>query len=501
VEPTLIRPFPAGLEHLAEEHRVLLDHLPDSLVMVLDAELRYVHVNRAIEGLGWVPEDLLGKTIDEVLVGRPDVIGNYRAALGGEPQSIDYTSQNGERDFWLQVVPLRRDSEIFGVMAIAQDVTERRSTSRQLRQATEEFESAFRYSAIGMALVDLDGRWLRVNKSVCELVGYREHELLSLSFQDITHPSDLDADLALLDQLIVGEIDSYQMEKRYIRKDGSIVPALLSVSLIRDENGAPVRFVSQIQDRTNDAQRRELEKELAERRRADSLNVLAGGVAHDFNNLLVGILGHTSMALGEASEGSSVQRHLKQIESSARAVAAITDQMLAFSGNAWRELDDVDLGEHARELHERFHASDGRVTVQVSPAPDVPRVRADRGQLRRITANLVDNALEALGEAGGTVSISTGALHVTRMALDSYSIGATATPGFFAFLDVADDGVGMSEEVRQRMFEPFFSTKFQGRGLGLAAVEGLVRGHGGAIAVQSAPGSGTRVRILFPAAA
>jgi two-component system, cell cycle sensor histidine kinase and response regulator CckA len=501
VEPTLIRHLPLELDLLEEEHRVLLDHLPDSLVMVLDTELRYVHVNRVLDGLGWVPEDLVGKTIDEVLPNRPDVVATYRAALAGERQSVDYTSQNGERDFWLQVVPLRRDSEIFGVMAIAYDVTERRSTSRQLRQATEEFESAFRHSAIGMALVDLDGRWLRVNKSVCELVGYREHELLSLSFQDITHPSDLDADLAFLTRLIAGEIDSYQMEKRYIRKDGSIVPVLLSVSLIRDEDGAPLRFVSQIQDRTNDAQRRELEKELAERRRADSLNVLAGGVAHDFNNLLVGILGHTSMALGEASEGSAVHRHLEQIESSARAVAAITEQMLAFSGNAWRELDDVDLGEHARELHERFRSSRVAVTVQLSAAPDLPRVRADLSQLRRITANLVDNALEALGEAGGTVSISTGALHVTRMALDSYSIGVGASPGLFAYLDVADDGAGMSEDVRQRMFEPFFTTKFQGRGLGLAAVEGLVRGHGGAIAVQSAPGSGTRVRILFPAAA
>jgi PAS domain S-box-containing protein len=500
VEPTLIRPWPAELEDLAEEHRVLLDHLPDSVVTVLDRDLRFVHMDGTLTGLAWLPEDVLGKTIEEVLGSRPDVVAIYRAALGGEPQTVDYTSQSSERDFWLQVVPLHRGSEIFGVMAIAQDVTERRSASRQLRQATEEFESAFRYSAIGMALVDLDGRWLRVNKSVCELVGYSESELLSLSFQDITHPSDLDADLALLTKLIAGEIDSYDMEKRYIRKNGSIVPALLSVSVIRDEDGAPARFVSQIQDRTNDAERRELEKELAERRRADSLNVLAGGVAHDFNNLLVGILGHTSMALGEASEGSAVHRHLEKIEASARAVAAITEQMLAFSGNAWRELDDVDLGEHARELHERFRAA-GRVTMQVSVAPDVPHVRADLGQLRRITANLVDNALEAFDDGGGTVSISTGALHVTRVALDSYAIGAGATPGLFAYLDVADDGVGMAEDVRQRMFEPFFTTKFQGRGLGLAAVEGLMRGHGGAIAVQSAPGSGTRVRILLPAAA
>ena len=150
-----------------------------------------------------------------------------------------------------------------------------------------------------------------------------------------------------------------------------------------------------------------------------------------------------------------------------------------------------------------FHASVPllRVTVRVSTSPELPTVRADVSQLQRITSNLMDNALEALGADGGTVSISTGVLHVSRLALDSYSVGGEAEPGLFVYLDVADDGHGMSEETRFRMFEPFFSTKFQGRGLGLAAVDGLVRGHGGAIAVQTAVGTGTRVRVLLPAAA
>jgi signal transduction histidine kinase len=249
------------------------------------------------------------------------------------------------------------------------------------------------------------------------------------------------------------------------------------------------------------SQLQETRAQVLHAQKMESVGRLAGGVAHDFNNLLVGILGHTSMALGEAAPGSPIRRHLEQIESSARAVAAVTDQMLAFSGNAWQELTDIDLGRHARELHERFGSVAAGVEVHISTAPDLPVVRADLGQLRRITANLLDNAFEALGPAGGTVSIATGALHVTRMALDSYSVGTEAAPGLYAYLDVADDGAGMSEDIRHRMFEPFFTTKFQGRGLGLAAVDGLVRGHGGAIAVHSAPGAGTRVRVLLPAAA
>jgi two-component system cell cycle sensor histidine kinase/response regulator CckA len=371
----------------------------------------------------------------------------------------------------------------------------------RLREANDEFESAFRYAAIGMSIVALDGRWLKVNKSLCDLVGFSEDELLGLSFQEITHPEDLEEDLGHIEQLIAGEIDAYQMEKRYIRKDGSVVPVLLSVSLVRDRDGAPARFVSQIQDRTSDVQRRTLELELSERRRADALNVLAGGVAHDFNNLLVGILGHTSLALGDLPEGSSTRHHLQEVESSARQIAALTDQMLAFSGNAWRELADIELGEFAREMCDELRAAHSEVTVQLSAAPNVPAVRVDPAQLRRITSSLLDNAVEALDATEGTVSISTGTVHLTRSALDSYSVGAEAAPGPFAYVEVADDGCGMTEEVRSRMLEPFFTTKFQGRGLGLAAVDGLIRGHRGALAVQSVPGVGTKVRVLLPAAA
>jgi two-component system cell cycle sensor histidine kinase/response regulator CckA len=372
---------------------------------------------------------------------------------------------------------------------------------RQLREANDEFESAFRYAAIGMSLVSLDGHWLKVNQSLCDLVGFSEEELLALSFQDITHPDDLQEDLDYVEQLIAGEIDAYQMEKRYIRKDGSVVPVLLSVSLVRDRDGAPARFVSQIQDRTSDVQRRALELELSERRRADALNVLAGGVAHDFNNLLVGILGHTSLALGDLPEGSSTRHHLQEVESSARQIAALTDQMLAFSGNAWRELADIELGEFAREMCDELRAAHSEVTVQLSAAPNVPAVRVDPAQLRRITSSLLDNAVEALDTTEGTVSISTGTVHLTRSALDSYAVGAEAAPGPFAYVEVADDGCGMTDEVRSRMLEPFFTTKFQGRGLGLAAVDGLVRGHRGALAVQSVPGIGTKVRVLLPASA
>jgi two-component system cell cycle sensor histidine kinase/response regulator CckA len=502
--PSMERPLSELQEELGrlqEEHQVLLELIPGALVCVLDNDLRYLHINGSSDLLGWQPAEIVGKTVGEVLRDRPAARAAYAAGLTGERQEFTYKSLNGERDFVVRVMPLSNAGEVYGVMSIHQDVTERDETVRRLAELNNEFESAFRYAAIGMSLVGLDGRWLKVNQSLCELVGFPEAELLEHTFQELTHPADLETDLAYAKELLAGEIDAYQMEKRYIRKDGSVVPVLLSVSLVRDENGAPARYVSQVQDRTNDERRRELERELAEQRRAEALNVLAGGVAHDFSNQLVAILGHTSMALGALPEGSAARLHVEEIESSARRVAELTEKMLAFSGNAWRQLVDVDLGEHALEASEILRTSHGDLNVRVSAAPDVPTVRADLAQLRRVTSSLVDNAVEALHARDGTVSFSTGVVHLTRATLDSYPVGAEASPGLFAFIEVGDDGCGMTQDVRGRMFEPFFTTKFQGRGLGLAAVEGMIRGHGGALAVHTAPGVGTRVRVLLPAAA
>jgi diguanylate cyclase (GGDEF)-like protein/PAS domain S-box-containing protein len=141
-----------------------------------------------------------------------------------------------------------------------------------LKRATQQFRSAFDNAPIGMALVGLEGQWLDVNQALCELVGYSEHELLRLTFQDLTHPDDLDADLALVDDVLAGRRSTYQMHKRYIHADGRVIWALLSVSLATDEEGRPLHFISQIQDFT---ERRELEEKLRHQAEHDPLTGLA----------------------------------------------------------------------------------------------------------------------------------------------------------------------------------------------------------------------------------
>ncbi len=362
---------------------------------------------------------------------------------------------------------------------VSRDVTERAERERELRELKGELESAFEHAAIAKAIVGLDGSWLKVNRALCDLTGYSQEELLAISFQEITHPDDLDADLAHLERLVAGEIESYRMEKRYLRRDGSVVPVLLSVSALRGDDGRPLRFISQIQDWTNEIQRRELERELFERRRLDSLGTLAGGVAHDFNNLLQGILGHTALAVAALPEGSPALARLESVELAATRAAELTAQMLAYSGQRGLELGGVDVSTIARDAFALLPPAlsvDADVTWRLADGPLL--VRGDAAQLERVPVNLLANAIEA----GGKLVVSTGAEE-----------GGV-------YLEVADDGEGMDADVQARMFEPFFTTRFPGRGLGLAAVEGVVRSHGGEILVDSAPGRGTTVRLLLPAA-
>jgi PAS domain S-box-containing protein len=483
--------------HWSSVERELIHHFPNGLLILCDHDLRWVIVDgQELIRTGRTAADMEGKTIHELYP--PDVCARIepyvRRVLAGE--EVSYDAELLGKRYFVQGVPVYEKGRIAYAALATQDQTELQDRldrlEAELREATDQFSSAFSSATIGKAIVALDGTWLQVNPALCRMLGYSEEEFLELTFQDVTHWADLDADLTLTRDLLAGEIETYELEKRYLRKDGTIVPALLSVSIVRDADGTPLRFVSEIVDRTNEVRRRTLEQELAERRRADALNVMAGGLAHDFNNQLVAILGRATLAYDALDPTSPAFAHVQAIEASARHVAELTDQMLAFTGRAWLALEPLDLGVHAREVVEQLG-----VDVRWSLAPDLPPVQADAAQLERVTSNLIQNAVEA----GGEISIATGTLHLTRAALDRYDVGREAEAGLYAYLEVIDSGVGMSEETRSRMFEPFFTTKFVGRGLGLAAVEGLIRAHGGALAVQTLPGAGTTVRVFLPVAA
>lgn len=261
-------------------------------------------------------------------------------------------------------------------------------------------------------------------------------------------------------------------------------------------------FVTDVTERIRaEEERLELEKRMQEAARLESLGVLAGGIAHDFNNLLASIQGAAELALADLPAGASTRELIGLIERSAVRAAALTGQLLAYSGKGRFVLETFDLSRAVTEMSALLVSSIDktaslRLQLHTEPLP----IHADPSQVSQIVMNLVINASDALQGEEGTVDVRTFRREVSLEELDEIEPACHAAAGEYACLEVVDDGVGMEPAVRTRMFEPFFSTKGTGRGLGLSATLGIVRGHNGILSVRSEPGSGTTILVGFPLA-
>jgi PAS domain S-box-containing protein len=239
----------------AERYRVLFEHADDA-ILCSDPEGTIVDVNPALERLtGYSRAELIGRKGRDVLVA-PEWREVARCRLNRRLEEL--TPHQRYETVFLDRSGIRKriessstlvyeDGELVAIASIIRDVSERQRTENELLESEQRFRQAFEHAAIGMAVCAPDGRWLQVNQALCDLVGYRADELLEMSFQDITHPDDLELDLDYVRRLYAGEISTYQMEKRYIRKDGTTVRILLTGSVVRNADGVPVYALAQIQ--------------------------------------------------------------------------------------------------------------------------------------------------------------------------------------------------------------------------------------------------------------
>jgi diguanylate cyclase (GGDEF)-like protein/PAS domain S-box-containing protein len=267
-----------ALAHSAREYRDLAEQSSD-VVSRSDADAVYTYLSPSCARIyGQRPEEMVGRSVYEFM--HPDdheAHRSLRAALaaGADEEVAERRMATASGDWvWVEARcrALRDDDGSFmGIQTSARDISDRKAAEEARRIADEQFRTAFDDALVGIALVAPDGTWLRVNASLCEIVGYAREQLYGMTFQDITHPEDLDADLALLEETLAGERAGYQMEKRYLRADGEVVWALLSVSLVRDPDGEPLHFISQVQDIS---ERKRLEAELSRLATRDDLTGL-----------------------------------------------------------------------------------------------------------------------------------------------------------------------------------------------------------------------------------
>jgi len=379
------------------------------------------------------------------------------------------------------------------LQATVRDVTERKQAEQELFDSERRFRATFEQAAIGIAHVAPSGQWLRVNQRLCDILGYTQKELFEKNFGDITHPDDRDQDIENSRLMIEGQIQSYIREKRYIRKDGSIIHINLSVSLVRKPSGEPDYFISVIEDVTK---RKQLEAGLRQMQKLEGLGTLAGGIAHDFNNILGIILAYITSTTRFKNDSKKLDLAVDTIVNAVERGKTLVQQILTFARKTETSFGPVKINDVAMEIvtmiYEMFPKM---ITCSQNFDKSVPYINADRSQLHQVLMNLCVNARDAMPK-GGILTITT---HMVSIAIFRNQ-HPEASASSYVCIEVNDTGEGMSEETRNKIFEPFFTTKEKGKGtgLGLAVVYGIVQSHKGFIDVESELGKGTTFLLYFP---
>ncbi len=364
--------------------------------------------------------------------------------------------------------------------------------TRELAASEERFRQAFEFAGIGMALVGLDGRWMRVNKSICELVGYTERALLEKTFQDLTHPDDLAADLANVRELLDGKRRSYQMEKRYFHRDGHVVWVRLTVSLVRDAGGAPAHFISQIEDITVSKQLEEnLQQARDEAVQASRLkSEFLATVSHEIRTPMNGVIGMTTL-LHDTPLTPTQAELVRTLASSGELLLTIINSILDYSkieaGRLELERVEFDLRRCIGDSVDLFAgpAQAKGLVVQRRISPGLPtRVAGDATRLRQVLVNLLDNALKFT---------DSGEIAVT---VQAESLDAVTQRQSLHFA-IRDTGIGIAPEGLHRLFQSFSQVdasttrRYGGTGLGLAISKRLAELMGGTMWVESQAGAGS----------
>ncbi len=399
--------------------------------------------------------------------------------------------------------PLDLDN-IASAAHVASIAIERTRAEETLRASEKKYRDLVETSHDLIWSVDAEGRWTFVNgRGARAIYGYEPEEMLGRPFTDFEPPERQRADLEEFAAIKAGK-STYSYETVHLHKDGRRILLSFNAIPLIDAEGRVVGSTGTARDITEakraDDDRRRLEAQFQHAQKLESLGLLAGGIAHDFNNLLTSILGYADMAERELPADSAARALIAESVRGARRAAELTKQMLAYSGKGRFVLEPLDLSSLARDMSRLLEISiSKKCTIEYDLASGLPAVEGDATQIQQVMMNLVINASEAIGDRAGEITIRTRAVDFGGATFAPDWFGATLEPGRYVLLDVEDTGCGMAPETRARIFDPFFTTKFTGRGLGLAAVLGIVRGHHGAIRVESTLGSGTSMKVYFPA--
>ena len=486
---------------LSEARRIaqnLIDILPVP-VFIKARDGRYLAVNRAWEAFfGLARQSFLGREVQDLYPSAPWVAAEHQAKdddLWRHPGSQSYEIKiampaGGSRTTIYHKATFNGpDGAVAGLVGTIIDVTGRKQAKRALRESEERFRQTFELAGSGIAHVGLDGRFLRVNRALCRILGYNAAELLARTVKDISHPDDRDVTDSDRGRLHTGAADSVHFEKRYLRKDGTAVWADLTVAAARDAEGRPqyeIAIFDDISERKAAERRLQAAHDELARSNAE-LEQFAYVASHDLQEPLRMVASYTQLLgkrYGERLEGDAKEFMAYIVDGAARMKQLIED-LLAYSrvGTRGREFKPVKLESVVARARTNLRASIEESGAQLTHGP-LPEVEADEMQLVQLMQNLVGNAIKFRGESAPRIHVSS---------IEKENEWEIA---------VRDNGIGIEPQYFERIFMVFQRLhdkgQFPGTGIGLAICKKVVDRHGGRIWVESAPGQGCCFKFTLP---
>ena len=377
------------------------------------------------------------------------------------------------------------------LVGINRDITEQLTGFKRDALLTAIVEN----SNDGILTKDLDGRITSWNAGAAKILQYNKEEIIGKNVRTLIPDSRQGEEDSFINILQSGKsLTNYHTQR--VCKNGATTDISISVFPIHTPDGKIESIASIMRDTTDT---RRIERKLQEADKFESLGVLAGGIAHEFNNLLTGILANVGMAQNEIQACPQAAESLGEIRASARLAADLCLQMLTYAGKTDYEVVPIELSELIRDVVKFLKRSIHRnILIEVSDQDGKHVVMGDSLKIRQVFVDLMLNAAEAIGSKGGHIKIELREAELNEKGIEELQLGYRLKPGVYASIAIGDNGCGMTQEQLEHIFDPFFSTKFTGRGLGLPTVRGILTAHHGAMKVQSEHGVGTTFTVLLP---